>query len=299
MSTIISDMPSLDAAHVRSVSRRLWDLIEPLASSVYFVPEVHSRYEQLGLPGFGAGYFCSRAACLGQVPGEVVAATFAVFNPAVGVPAVDEGWSTTDAPTILAARLDGQRVALERLLGDLAGDTDNLARATELMVRAADVAPLAGRPLFAGLRSLGLPGDPVGDLWRAADVLREHRGDSHVLAWTAMHVSPVEITLLTELWWHQRVGGYVKTRGWSQEEIDAGVASLRDRGFIAGDPATFTPAGEQLRAVIEEMTDAGETEVVASLGDDAEELLELLAPWTNAVLEGKGYPRDPAAIGRP
>ena len=293
-------VPAIDAAHVRSVSRRLWDLIEPLASSVYFVPEVHSAYEKLGLPGFGAGYFCSRGACLGdRVPGEVVTAAFAVFNPAIVIPAVTEGWSKTDAPTILQARLDGQRAALERMLGpDLAGGTDRMRRATELMVRAADAAPLAGRPLFSGLRALGLPGDPLGDLWRAADVLREHRGDSHVLAWTAMHVSPVEITLLTELWWNQSVGGYVRTRGWSKDEIDAGIGSLRERGFIDGEPAAFTPAGEQLRAMIEEMTDAGETEVVAALGDDAEELLELLAPWTNAVLAAKGYPRDPAAIGR-
>lgn len=292
-------MPTLDAAHVRSVSRRLWDLIEPLASSVYFVPEVHSNYEQLGLPGFGAGYFCSRAACLGAVPGEVVAATFGVFNPAVVIPSVTEGWSKTDAPTILHARLDGQRRALERMFGpDLAGDTARMARATELMVRAGDAAPLAGRPLFAGLRSLGRPGDPIGDLWRSADVLREHRGDSHVVAWTAMHVSPVEINLLTELWWRQPIGGYVRTRGWSADEIAAGIESLRRRGFIDGDPAAFTPAGEQLRSMIEDMTDAGETEVVAALGDDAEELIELLAPFTNAVLEAKGYPRDPAALGR-
>ncbi len=273
-------------------------MIEPLASSVYFVPEVHANYEKLGLPGFGAGYFCSRAACMGEVPGEVVAATFAVFNPAIVVPAVEEGWSKTDAPTILAARLDGQRAALERLLGDAAKDTAKLARATELLVRAADAAPVAGRPLFAGLRSLGLPGDPLGDLWRAADVVREHRGDSHVLAWTAMHLTPVEITLLTELWWHQSVGGYIRTRGWSAEEIEAGIVSLRERGFIDGDPATFTPAGEQLRAVVEEMTDGGEAELVAALGGEAEELLDLLAPVTDAILAGKGYPRDPAAIGR-
>jgi len=292
-------VPTIDAQHVRSVSRRLWDLIEPLASSVYFVPEVHSNYEQLGLPGFGAGYFCSRAACLGQVPGEVVTATFGVFNPAVVIPAVSEGWSKTDAATILEARLDGQRRALERMFGpELANDTARMARATELMVRAADVAPLAGRPLFGGLRALGLPGDPIGDLWRSADVLREHRGDSHVLAWTAMHVSPVEITLLTELWWRQPIGGYIRTRGWSADEIGAGIESLRQRGFIDGDPAAFTPAGEQLRSMIEDMTDAGETEVVAALGDGAEELIELLAPFTNAVLEAKGYPRDPAAIGR-
>jgi hypothetical protein len=78
------------------------------------------------------------------------------------------------------------------------------------------------------------------------------------------------------------------------------VVSLQERGFLTADESpAFTPAGEQLRAVIEEMTDGGETEVVAALGDDAEELLELLAPWTNAVLEAKGYPRDPASIGRP
>lgn len=290
-------MPSPDAATVRTVSRRLWDLIEPLASSVYFVPEVHSNYEKLGLAGFGSGYFCSRAACMGQVPGEVVAATFAVFNPAVVIPAVNEGWTKTDAASVLEARLDGQRIALTRMLGDTA-DPTKLARATELMMRAADAAPVAGRPLFAGLRSLGLPGDPIGDLWRAADLLREHRGDSHVLAWTAMHVGAVEATLLTELWWNQRVGGYVKTRGWGAEDIEAGIASLRERGFLDGDPATFTPAGEELRSVIEEMTDKGETEVVAALGEDADELFDLLAPWTNAVLEAKGYPRDPASVGR-
>ena len=295
-------MPSLDAATVRSVSRRLWDLIEPLASSVYFAPECHSNYEKLGLAGFGPGYFCSRAACMGEVPGEVVAATFGVFNPAIVIPAVTEGWSKTDAPTILAARLDGQRVALERMLGDAVtgpANADKVKRATELMLRAGDAAPVAGRSLFAGLRSLGLPGDPIGDLWRAADVLREHRGDSHILAWAAMHLSAVEINLLTELWWHQKPGGYIRTRGWSAEEIAAGIASLQERGFLDdGDPPSFTPAGEQLRAVVEEMTDGGETEVVAALGDDAEELFELLAPWTNAVLEAKGYPRDPAAIGR-
>jgi hypothetical protein len=95
------------------------------------------------------------------------------------------------------------------------------------------------------------------------------------------------------------MGGYVRTRGWSQEEIDAGIESLRQRGFVDGDPPGFTPAGEQLRGVIEEMTDGGEAEVVAALGGDADELFELLAPWTDAILQAKGYPRDPAAIGRP
>jgi hypothetical protein len=286
---------------VRTVSRQLWNLIEPIASSVYFVPEVHERYEALGLPPWGAGYFCSRAACMGEVPGPVVAATFAVFDPAIVMPAVEEGWAKTTAPALTAARLDGQRAALSRMVDAKWLDPERQGRATELMVRAADAAAWTGRPLFAGLRSLpalAVDDDPIGAFWRAADVLREHRGDSHVLAWSAMHVDPVEITLLTELWWGQRVGGYVRTRGWSPDTIEAGIESLRRRGFVDGTPPAFTEAGEQLRTVIEELTDQGQTEVVAALGDDADELFDLLAPVTDAVLAAKGYPRDPAALGR-
>jgi hypothetical protein len=284
---------------VRSISRQLWNLIEPITASSYFAPEVHSNLERLGLPPWGAGYFCGRAACLGAVPGEVVATTFGVFDPLVVLPAVAEGWSKTTPSAVLEARLDGQRAALSRMLGEaLSSDVDALGRATSLMVRAADAAAWAGRPLFAGLRSLGLPGDPLGDFWRAADVLREHRGDSHVLAWSAMHVGPVEITLLTELWWGQAVGGYVRTRGWQPEAIEAAVASLRERGFVDGDPPTFTPAGEDLRSAIEELTDQGETEVVAALAPDADELFDILGPITDAVLAAKGYPRDPASLGR-
>jgi len=276
----------------------LWNLIEPIASSVYFSPECHSNYGKLGLNEFGPAYFCSRAACMGQVPGEVVVATFGVFSPAVVLPAVAAGWARATAEALLEARENGQRDALVRMLGDLATDKDRLTRATELMRRAADAAPLAGRSLFAGLRSLGFPGDLVGDFWRAADVLREHRGDSHILAWSALRISPVEINLLTELWWGQRVGGYVRTRGWTAEEIEAALDALRQRSFVDGDPAAFTPQGEELRAVIEEMTDQGETEVIAALGDDTEELLTLLAPVADAILQAKGYPRDPASVGR-
>src|SRR5919198_1263362 len=55
---------------VRSVSRRLRDLVEPLAANVYFATEAHAAYKELGL-SFMPGYFCSRSACMGQVPGEI------------------------------------------------------------------------------------------------------------------------------------------------------------------------------------------------------------------------------------
>ena len=98
------------------------------------------------------------------------------------------------------------------------------------------MAPLRpeGKPLFAGLRSLGLPGDPVGDMWRLADMLREYRGDAHTAAWTSAGLDATEVGLLTELYWGLPMRTYVRTRAWSAEQLDAGERRLSDRGFVAG-----------------------------------------------------------------
>jgi hypothetical protein len=278
---------------VRAVSRRLRDLVEPIAANVYFAPEAGTAYKELGL-SYIPGYFCSRGACMGQVPGQVVVAAFGVFNPDIVVPAVEEGWSKTDAPTILDARRRGATASLARLLGD---DPAGIERATELLRRAADAASGEGRPIFSGLRSLGWPGDPLGDMWRAADLVREHRGDSHTCAWVSQGVSPVEITLLTELWWRMPLRSYVSTRGWTPEQIDAAVESLEARGWVK--EGAFTPDGEEVRGSIEAATDEGERAVVTALGDDAAELLALLEPWAKAIVAGGGYPSDPSTQTRP
>jgi Helix-turn-helix family len=283
----------IDDDAVRRKSRRLRDLVEPLAANVYFAPEAHQAYGELGL-SFLPGYFCSRGACMGQVPGEVIASAFAVFNPALVLPAVEEGWSKTDAPTILAARQDGATASLQRLLD---GVPEGVERATALLRRAGEAAPLEGYPLAAGLSSLGFPGDSLGDLWRAADIVREHRGDSHTGAWVSAGIGAVEITLLTELWWRLPLKSYAPTRGWDDAQLDAALDGLRARGLVDGD--AFTPAGEALRAAVEESTDRQERRVVEALGDDADELLDLLEPWSKAVVASGGYPTDPAQLSRP
>ena len=99
-------------------ARALSGVLEPFTGQVYFSPECHEAYAALGFspsPGKmgevalpdGPAYFCSRGSVMGQVPGEVVAAAFGVFNPAVVVPAVAYGWTVVDAATICAARTDG------------------------------------------------------------------------------------------------------------------------------------------------------------------------------------------------
>ena len=103
--------------------------LEPVAGQVYFSPECHAGYAALGfspspgtLPGGvelpdGPAYFTSRGSVMGQVPGEVVAAAFAVFNPEAAVPAVRFGWSKVDAATICAGAHHGRSRAARACVG--------------------------------------------------------------------------------------------------------------------------------------------------------------------------------------
>ncbi len=290
-------------------ARRLAAALEPFAGSVYFSPECHAAYEELGFgpsPGStrdgvalpdGPAYFCSRGSVMGQVPGEVVASAFGVFNPAVVVPAVTYGWTLTDAPSICAARTTGATAQLVRVLGER---PEGLERATELLARAVPPLRPEGRPLFAGLRSLGLPGTPVGDAWRLADCLREYRGDCHTAAWTTAGFDATEIGLLTEPYWGVPLRSYVRTRAWSADDLDAAHERLRARGLLDGD--TLTDAGRTAREAVEEVTDAGCRPSIDALGDDLEELVGTLGRWGAAVREAGGYlpggPHDLAAAAR-
>jgi hypothetical protein len=277
-------------------ARELGGALEPVTGQVYFSPECHRAYEALGFnasPGElggvampdGPAYFCSRGSVMGQVPGELIAAAFAVFNPAIVVPLVQYGWGLTDAPTICEARTEGAVGQLRRVLGDA---PDGLARATALLQRANESLAPAGRPLFAGQVSLGLPGDPIGDMWRLGDQLREYRGDSHTAAWSAAGFDATEIGLVTELYWGLPMRTYVRTRSWSDEDLDAADERLQQRGLVAD--GAFTDAGRAAREEVERATDRQCRPIVESLGDDLDELVEILRGWSKAIIGARGYP---------
>ena len=275
-----------DSERIRKVSRRLRDLCEPIAGSVYFVPEAQDAYRQLGFENYAESYFCSRGACLGHPSGEVVTAAFGVFNPAIVIPAVESGWSRTDPASALEARLRGATAALRRMLGEA-----NPAPVVELLRPVMESVAYSGRALFAGLRSLPFPDDPIGQLWRVCDYVRERRGDSHIAAWVGAGCDAIEIGLLTELYWGLGMGTYIRTRGWSQDEIAAGIERLEAKGYVRD--AAFTDEGRAYRRSIEAATDAMESDIVVRL-DEADELFGLLEPLQKAVLDAGGYPVDPA-----
>ena len=222
---------------------------------------------------------------MGQVPGEVVAAAFGVFNPQAVVPAVAKGWTLTDAATICQARDDGAIAQLQRILGDA---PEGLDRVHELFSRAAATLRPEGRPLYAGLRSQSTPDSKLGATWRLADMLREYRGDSHTIAYTSAGFDATEIGLTSELWWGLPSRSYSRTRAWSNEQFDAAVERLQSRDVFDAD-AQLTDNGRAVREEIERTTDAQMAAPIAAIGADSDELFALLGPWGAAIRAERGY----------
>lgn len=278
------------------ISRVLAAALEPVTGQVYFSPECHANYEKLGfapsrgefngvMAPDGPAYFTSRGSVMGHVPGEVVAAAFAVFNPAVVIPSVTYGWTLTDAATICSARDDGAIAQLRRVLGDA---PDGISRALELLQRAVEPLKPEGRPLYAGLRSLRVPDSTLGAVWRLGDMLREYRGDSHTAAWISAGFSACEIGVLSELYWGLPIKSYSKSRGWTDAEYNDAIDRL-ERDELLKDNA-LTNAGRLARDTVENATDIQCQPIVDALGDDITELIAILRPWCAQIRDAKGYP---------
>jgi helix-turn-helix protein len=285
------------SAELSQKARRLAAALEPFAGQVYFSPEAHAEYVKLGFqpspaaigdPGVampdGPAYFTSRGSVMGQVPGELIASAFAVFNPAAVVPSVTFGWTLTDAETICAARDRGAVAQLERILGEKPDGIDDVGNWFEKAC-----APLRpeGRPLFAGLLSQRIPESPVGRAWRFADMLREYRGDAHTASWISEGIDATEICLLTDLYWNLPMRSYSRSRAWSDEQFDAAADRLRSRGLLDGD--SYSDAGRALREQIETNTDAQMQSAVAALGDELATLCSVLEGWGKQIRAAAGY----------
>lgn len=292
----------MDGETISAGARRLASKLEPVVGQVYFSPECHAAYVALGFgpsPGDfngvaapdGPAYFTSRGSLLGQVQPHVVASAFAVFDPAVVVPGVAFGWSITDAPTIFRARRTGAVAQLERVLGPADAP---VRRAGDLLARAVEPLREAGRPLFSGLRSQW--DDPAGweRVFYLGDMLREYRGDAHTAAWTSAGLDPVEIGLMTECFIGLPMRTYIRTRAWDDAALDTATERLRGRGWLGDD--TLTPAGWEAREAIERATDRALTPALGALGDELDELCDLLAPWGAAVRAAGGYIGGPVDL---
>jgi Helix-turn-helix family len=256
------------------VSRRLRSRADAILGAVWFMP-------QQDMPSLAA-----RIACVGRVPGAVAAALFAPQNPVYVAAAVDGAWRDHEPAELLEVRLAGATAYLAATLGE---EPTGIDRVVTILRPVAEAGSTAGHAVYAGLRSLPWPGTPLGDLWRASDMIRERRGGSHLSAWTSAGLSSVEIQLLTERWRTTTNPGATTAdqMGYSDDEIGAALDRFRGRGLV-DDDGRLTADGREYREGIERATDVQETDLVEALGEDVDELFDLMAPWARAIVAGAG-----------
>jgi hypothetical protein len=271
-----------------TAARRLRDAAEPLAMHAVWSQRVNEVLAERGLD-FLTSYVWGRGASLGEPTGAVAAAAFAWFEPGFIRAMYDAGRALVPRDDLLALRTSAVVEGLHEILAE--ENVAEVAHAADVLHAAIDSLDVIGRPLFAGLRALPWPAEPVGQLWRACDLIREYRGDGHIAAVASSGLSPVEMNILTELWVGMPLLSYTATRAWSEEQMGAAIASLQHRGWLDGEE--LTEDGDAGRRAIEDRTDAAEAALVTALGGEIDSLAYLLDGWGQLCIEANAFPPDP------
>lgn len=256
-----------------SVARRLFGLVEPIALVTYMAPEPTEAVMALGLPTMWDAYFAGRAAPLGRdAPAVVVHALFYNFADGEVARHIPRVWDRVTPEAASAARQQGSVAALRRILGDLA-DTPQVTRAADLLTKAGTTARMEGRALYAAVRSLPVPTEPVARLWHGANLLREHRGDGHVAALVTEGIGGTEAHVLHALSEGMPAEQFGRVSHLPAAQLAAVVDGMRTRGIV-GDDGWLTTAGRQTKERVESRTD----ELAAPAYDalDADELQRLI-----------------------
>lgn len=268
--------------------RQMWRLMEPVHAILYYAPEVAARVAKLGfdIETRWPTYFPLRAAPLGAVGPELVAATFYSFNPAMVREHIPAAWRIAAPDDVLAARRDG----IDEALGAITEGMD-LRGVADLARRLVDQVSTSARPLGAANADLPWPEEPHLALWHAATVMREVRGDGHVAALLTAGLDPVE-SLVS----FAAVGAAPKevfaSRGWSDGEWGAATRRLVERGWLNED-GTATEAGHAGRDEVERMTDELAAPAYRALGAErVGQFAEGVMPVTMAAVRTGLLPRQ-------
>jgi hypothetical protein len=275
------DEPTIEA----TPARRLRDALEPIATQGWWSRPAGERMMALGID-FLPGYVWGRAAALGEPSAAVVAATFGVFEPSLITAVYELGAAKVSRADILDARADGATSSIEAV-----ATPDECSAIAEPLLAALDRLDGLGRPLFSALRSLDRVDSPAGRLWRAAELVREHRGDGHLAALATAGLDAVEANVLTELWLGFGLGEYSSTRGFGPDAIAAAVGALERRGWLSD--GQLTDVGRVVRSGIEAATDVSQQRLVEACGGDLDAIVAAAAAVSDRLVEARSFPADP------
>ncbi|MCF3963390.1 SCO6745 family protein [Streptomyces fuscigenes] len=239
---------------------------------VYFVPETAQQAARFGIAERGPAYFAFRSAAMGAVPWQVTLATFYNFSPRA-VRSMAGTWDAAPPERWQAARFEAVGDAMRRVGVDLT--EEEVAEARSLLDPVVAAAEYAGKPLAAANAAVALPGDPLAALWQQITVVREWRGDAHLVVLADHRLGPCDCNVLQTAAGKFPLALARASRKWNDEEWAAATARLGERGWLDAD-GSVTAEGSAARERVETETDEHCVPLWAPIGDAGARRLAVL-----------------------
>jgi hypothetical protein len=236
-----------------AITRRNARSVQTTIGWIFWDPGAVRRYTDLGLPEGVAGplgYMAARCAPLAGAGPDAVIAAFGSISPM----AIRGVFGLLGSPERFAGFWEARDEAVVAGLRDHASDIiEPLSELGPLLWPVVEQLPLVGRTFFGAHLAMPRSEDPLLSGWHAVNCLREWRGDTHWALVVAEGLTHAEASILHNAWLRYEDDWLPKSRGTSDDDLDAGWRALTDRGLAEG--RRVNQDGLALRQRIEDETD--------------------------------------------
>jgi hypothetical protein len=230
--------------------------IHDIGTAIYLSPDVFGWAAEWGWSNPFAFYFAGRGGMLGDVGAEVVSSAFGWFEPSAVATFFGEGAAVTGASTAALRMAEAHALWGRKHLRHVEG-LGGIVAVTETLV---DGLEGSGLPLFSGWRAAPRADDDAGRAAQLMQILREWRGGLHLVATTAVGLSPREAILTNE------GEGQAKFFGWPEPFPDcAGIRFKHDEAEALTDQLSVASFSRALDRDLFEEFDAGVAAMHAAL----------------------------------
>lgn len=184
--------------------------VHDIGTAIYLSPDVMARAAEWGWSNPFAFYFAGRGGMLGEVDAGVVTSAFGWFEPNAVAAMYTEGVGVAGATAAAARMAEAHGEWGTKHYAGVEGIEDIVAVSEQLV----DGIEGSAIPLFVGWRDAARSDDAAGRAAQLMQMLREWRGGLHLVATTAVGLSPLEAILTNE------GEGQAKFFGWSEPFAD-------------------------------------------------------------------------------
>ena len=191
--------------------------IHDIGTAIYLSPDVMARAKEWGWDNPFAFYFAGRGGMLGDVSHEVVTAAMGWFQPGAVQAMFTEGSGVAGASAAAARMAEAHTAWGEKHYGGVEG-LESIVGVTEQLVAGLEGSAL---PLFVGWRDAVASPTAPGRAAQLMQILREWRGGIHLVATTAVGLSPLQAILTNE------GEGQAKFFGWSEPFEDCAAIKAK------------------------------------------------------------------------